>query len=96
MLNVCPRVRWSSAILKQQPLSQVRGTSSRAPVEQFTENHDIVEQSVCHVIGAHDKVLNDSIPNLDDEMDLISIFEDSTRIIPCPEVTVVDVEHLDV
>jgi hypothetical protein len=32
-------------------------------------------------------------PNADAEADLIKKFADSMRIIPCPEVTVVDVEH---
>jgi hypothetical protein len=61
-----------------------------APVEQLPENHDIVEQSACQQIGAHDRVSDDST---DAEADLIPTFADSMRIIPCPEMTFVDVEH---
>jgi hypothetical protein len=42
---------------------------------------------------AHNRVPYDSSPSTDAEGDLIPMFMDSMRIIPCPEVTVVDVEH---
>jgi hypothetical protein len=44
-------------------------------------------------VGAHDNVPDDTSPKADAEADLIPTFADSKRIIPCPEVTVVDVEH---
>jgi hypothetical protein len=34
-------------------------------MEQFPENHNIVEQSNCQQIGAPDNVSNDSNPNTD-------------------------------
>jgi hypothetical protein len=38
-------------------------------------------------------VLDDTRPNIDAEVDLIQMFVDSVRITPCPEVTLVDLEH---
>jgi hypothetical protein len=42
---------------------------------------------------AHDNVPDDNSPNADAEADLIPMFADSMRIIPCQDVTVVDIEH---
>jgi hypothetical protein len=42
---------------------------------------------------AHSSVPDDSSPYTDGEADLMLMFVDSMRIIPCPEMTVVDVEH---
>jgi hypothetical protein len=44
-------------------------------------------------IGAHCNVTNDPSPNAEGEADMMPKFEDNRRIIRCPEVTVVDVEH---
>jgi hypothetical protein len=74
--------------------SQLEAHLQAAPVEQFSENHDIVEQSACQIA---DRGLrrspDDTNPNADAEADLIPTFADSVRITPCPEVTVVDAEH---
>jgi hypothetical protein len=45
-------------------------------------------------MGAHDNDPDDTSPNADAEADLIPTLADSMRIIPCPEVTAVDVEHI--
>jgi hypothetical protein len=71
--------------------SQLEAHLQAAPVEQFPENHDIIEQPACQVAdGAHNNVPDNTSPNTDAEADLIPMFVDSIRIIPCPEVTVVN------
>jgi hypothetical protein len=44
-------------------------------------------------MGAYDHIPDDSIPNAEAEAGLIPIFVDRMRIVPCPQVIVVDVEH---
>jgi hypothetical protein len=43
-------------------------------------------------MGAHNSVPDDSSPNADIEVGVIPMFANSMRIIPCPQVTAVDVE----
>jgi hypothetical protein len=65
-----------------------------APAEQFPENRDIIERSVSQAADrGHSKVPSDSSPNADAKADLISTFADSTRIIPCSEMTAANVKH---
>lgn len=54
-----------------------------APVEQFAENQDVVDQSASQVA--------ESVSTIPAEADLTPTFEGSMRIIPCLEVVVVDV-----
>jgi hypothetical protein len=63
--------------------SQLEAHLQAAPVNQY-----IVEQ-----LGAHQNDPIDSSPNTDAEADVIPTFRDNVRIIPCPEVYVMDIKH---
>jgi hypothetical protein len=71
--------------------SQLEAHLQAAPVEQFPENRDIVGQSASQV--AHGNVPDDSRPNANAGADFIPTFTYGMKIVPCPEVTVLDVEH---
>jgi hypothetical protein len=55
--------------------SQLEVHLQDVPVEQFPENHNIIDQAACQQIGAHDNVLDNSSPNA--EVELIPMFTDS-------------------
>jgi hypothetical protein len=73
--------------------TQLEAHLQAALVEQFLENQCIVEQSTCQQLGAHQNDPIDSSPNADAEADFIPTFRNSMRIIPCPKVNVMDIEH---
>jgi hypothetical protein len=64
--------------------SQLEAYLQAAQVEQLPENDDVVAQTVRQDIGAHGNYPGDSSPSAD---------VDIMMIIPCPEITVEDVEH---
>lgn len=66
-----------------------------APVELFPDNPDVTEQSAYQKTGAKAIVPDHAIPNVDGEVDLMPAFTSSIRIIPSPEVSVVDAEYPD-
>jgi hypothetical protein len=63
------------------------------PVKQFPESSYIVVQSACQVEGRSPRRLQRFHLKSRAEAGLTPIFAKSMRIIPCPEVTVVDVQH---
>jgi hypothetical protein len=76
------------------PVSSQGGQPLAAPVEPFPENRDIVQQSACQVADRGPRQFPDNFrPNADAETDLTDKFVGGIRIIPCPEMFVVEVEH---
>jgi hypothetical protein len=74
--------------------SQLEGRLLAAQVERFPENRDIVERADCQIADRGPRQFPDDVwPNAEAEADLIPTFADSVRIVPCPEVTVVDGEQ---
>lgn len=77
-------------MLKHNSASQPHAYLQVVPVEQFPENHYVVEQSTSYVADrTYYNVADYFSRNTDPEMDLVPTFADGTRTIPCPEVAVV-------
>jgi hypothetical protein len=70
--------------------SQLKTLLQTAPVEQFPENHIIVEKSACQVAGMGP---DDSEQNAYVEADLTSLSANTIRTISYPHMIVVNVEH---
>jgi hypothetical protein len=54
----------------------------------------LISQPVRRQIRAHESVPYDSSPRGDAQADMIPAFEDRMRTIPCPEIAVMDAEHI--
>jgi hypothetical protein len=79
--SIFPIVLWSSVVLEahlQAPLVDVSRKSLYCSAVQLSAPNNVPE---------------DSSPNADAEEDFIPTFVDCMKIILCPQVTVVDVEH---
>jgi hypothetical protein len=59
-------------------------------VEQFPGKHGTAENSACQQTKAHNNIPDDTSLNASNELDLIFTYLDGMRIIPCPEVTIMD------